>query len=345
MTSPKILFLYSEVMPYTEAVLRALVARDATIKVVYWDKNRLTPYKPWSDLVEFIPRSTQDERSVFTLLANWNPDIVYLSGRMDALYLRAASRAKAQGIKVVMGSDNQWRGWSLRSVFQSLFGYFLYRRYCTHIWVSGVRQFEFAKRVGFKIDQILFDLYAADVSLFASIDASYDGRDILFIGRLAPEKGIVDLVETVSALSTNGLFDGKLIVFGNGPLRNILPNHPCVEYRGFSKQIDLKDAIRSSAFFCLPSMTEPWGVVLHEMAAAGLPIICSDACGARFAFVKDGYNGKIFKTGDNNALQQAILAMVSLSTDQKRVMGRRSRELAMHITPESSAASLISILK
>ena len=54
----------------------------------------------------------------------------------------------------------------------------------------------------------------------------------------------------------------------------------------------------SCGVFVLPSIYEPWALVLQEFAAAGLPILCSSICGASPHFVINNYNGYTFTAGD-----------------------------------------------
>ena len=64
-----------------------------------------------------------------------------------------------------------------------------------------------------------------------------------------------------------------------------------VEMLGFVQPDDLPAVLERAGCLVLPSRFEPWGVVVHEAAAAGLPIVCTPVCGAATRLVLDGYNG------------------------------------------------------
>jgi glycosyltransferase involved in cell wall biosynthesis len=78
--------------------------------------------------------------------------------------------------------------------------------------------------------------------------------------------------------------------------------------------------------FALLSRHEPWGVVVNEAAASGLPLVLSDRVGAARDLLRDGENGFIVPADDVGA---AGAALRRLADDQalRRRMGARSREL------------------
>ena len=101
--------------------------------------------------------------------------------------------------------------------------------------------------------------------------------------------------------------------------------------------------MQKASAFCLPSHYEPWGVVVHEAVAAGCPMIVSDGVSAGTAFVKNGYNGYVFKSKDKASLKKALQSIINLDDAQLKKMGERSVQLAMQNTPEIWAETLLSI--
>ena len=80
--------------------------------------------------------------------------------------------------------------------------------------------------------------------------------------------------------------------------------------------------------FVLPSHYEPWGVVVHEFALAGFPLIVSDCVGARSAFV-DKRNGIVFKTGNTNELKKAMKYFIHKNEQELQLMGEVSYKKAL----------------
>jgi glycosyltransferase involved in cell wall biosynthesis len=91
--------------------------------------------------------------------------------------------------------------------------------------------------------------------------------------------------------------------------------------------------------FVLPSRSEPWGMVLNEAAAAGLPLVATEESGAAHDLV-DG-NGYRVAAGDVDALRDALSSLAADSELRAR-MGARSRELAKRFTPEAWADGVAS---
>ena len=147
----RILYLYTELMGYNLPVLRQLVERyGASIDVIHWNRNKLTPYKP-----DAIPGVTFHERAALTpagmveLALKRSPQVVYITAWMDRGYLPVARALKARGVPVVTGLDSQWTG-SLRQRLGAQLVRWVYKpRYFSHVWVPGPLQFEYAARIGF----------------------------------------------------------------------------------------------------------------------------------------------------------------------------------------------------
>ena len=97
--------------------------------------------------------------------------------------------------------------------------------------------------------------------------------------------------------------------------------------------------------FILPSRSEPWGVVVHEFAAAGFPLLLSDVVGSARHFLIDGLNGFSFNSDSVASLTKSMKKIISLSDDKLYEMGSHSITLSSRITPHSSAANLLSVLQ
>ena len=97
--------------------------------------------------------------------------------------------------------------------------------------------------------------------------------------------------------------------------------------------------------FVLPSTFEPWGVVAHEFAAAGYPLVLSDAVGASEAFLQHGKNGYRFQANNADALKEALANIMALNPRQLQEMGTASKLLAQTITPKTWAGSVARMMR
>jgi len=344
--------MYSEIAPYNTAVFRRLTkAYDVRIEVVYWDNRRKTPYLPLAvDRVRYHKRSEFDAQRIVRLADDIRPDIAYVSGWMDRGYLPAARTLKKRGIPVVIGFDDQWFG-TLRQQLGTLVYRFCLASCFSHAWVTGCRQYEYARRFGFRPDNIIYDLYSGDVPTFSQcadpLDTEPNGypRSFLYVGRFAPAKAIDVLSKgyRIYRQSTDAPWD--LLCIGNGSMADHLIGEPGVEVREYSDQRTLMEVASRSGAFVLPSRHEPWGVVVHEFAAAGLPLLLSTAVGAGDLFLIHGYNGFRFLPDSAEALAAAMARLSALPRAVLIQMRCNSRRLSARIDPATSAANLMALVQ
>src|SRR5690606_36078629 len=92
--------------------------------------------------------------------------------------------------------------------------------------------------------------------------------------------------------------------------------------------------------FAHVSLSEQWGLVINEAAAAALPLVVSDACGAGAELVQPGHNGHLVDPRDRDHIARALMALMTADPIRRRVMGERSRTLAAAWVPERFADGL-----
>ena len=112
---------------------------------------------------------------------------------------------------------------------------------------------------------------------------------------------------------------------------------------GFVQPHDLGEVIQETGVFVLPSLFEPWGVVVQEYAAAGFPIITTNAVGAADAFVVNGENGYVIEPANGMALEQAMRQMMQADQNQLLTMSQNSHRLSKTITPEGWVNNLLKL--
>jgi glycosyltransferase involved in cell wall biosynthesis len=175
---------------------------------------------------------------------------------------------------------------------------------------------------------------AVDNALFASgvARSDVDGVCILYVGRLAKEKGLDVLLRAAHEL------DATVVLAGSGPeedtLRAIAPEG--TRFLGHVGRDDLPAWYATADVLVLPSLSEPWGMPLNEGAAAGLPLVSTDAAGAAWELIEDGVNGFRVPAGDVDALHEALERLVG-DAAFRHAAGERSRALAARFTPEAWA--------
>jgi glycosyltransferase involved in cell wall biosynthesis len=271
------------------------------------------------------------------------PDVLIVCSWHVTAYRRVARRSRALRI---LAMDNQWLG-TPRQRLGILVSPWLLRPAYDRALVPGDRAAQFASKLGFRQDAIWRGSYSGDVSAFLAPveDQSSEERGFLFVGRLVPEKGVDVLVDAYAEYRSAVPAPWGLTVCGTGPLVDRVRAATGVEHLGFVQPSGLPRVFHRAGAFVLPSRFEPWGVVIHEACAAGLPIICSSVCGAVPSLVEDHWNGLIVEPGSVTSLALAMRRLHLMDDTQGREMGRRSADVANRYTPERWAQSLIGHLE
>lgn len=143
-----------------------------------------------------------------------------------------------------------------------------------------------------------------------------DKKVFLFVGRLTEVKNVQLLIKSFANLK-KGREDIALAIVGDGELRESLTaltrELACEDvhffgYVGFPQNVEFYEA---ADVFVLPSLHEPWGLVVNEAMIMGLPVIVSSKVGCRKDLVGQGENGFIFEDGDEAGLIQAMEWMLN----------------------------------
>jgi len=356
----KVLYLYTELQGHNIPIFERLATNyAATVEVFHWTQNKLTPFIPSEHTsnqnIRFHDRSAYTSAQIVEFAENFSPDLVYVTGWMDKGYFPALKKLKAMGIPVVAGLDGQWTG-SLRKHLACLVMRWLYKKvYYSYIWVPGPLQYEYAARLGFKKNEIISNLLSGNSDLFSEAAKALDSTKhnqyplkFLYVGRFAETKGVDLLIEAFDIYKTQYHGTWGLTCIGNGPLlaelKRAMTKHPDIEVEGFVPQTVLAQRATESGAFILPSRFEPWGVVAHEFASAGLPLILSEQVGARQQYLVDGFNGYTFFENSAESLAQKMYLLSTTAIDTLVEMGKRSAALASTTSPDLTVASLVSVL-
>lgn len=158
------------------------------------------------------------------------------------------------------------------------------------------------------------------------------GLQFIFVGRLLKDKGIQELLEATKQVAHSHPnvqfhFLGDVDLGNPASLTNAeledWKQQPNLVFHGF--QSDVKQFIAKSDVVILPSYREGLPRVLLEGMSMEKPCITTDVAGCRRT-VDDGITGYVVKPKSSSELQNAILKMVSLSSDELQRMGIAGRK-------------------
>jgi glycosyltransferase involved in cell wall biosynthesis len=174
----------------------------------------------------------------------------------------------------------------------------------------GINSNDYLFRHGVNKIKILLFLNSFDKTKFLnekSNDSKQINNNIIFVGRLSPEKNLSSLISLFRYFKADQL-DYKLIMVGDGPLKenlqkDILNYGLNIDIMGSVLWDDLSELYKNSLCLILPSINETWGMVANEAIQMGVKVICSASCGCSNDLVINHYSGLVvnnfnFSKGD-----------------------------------------------
>ncbi len=172
------------------------------------------------------------------------------------------------------------------------------------------------------------EAHALDQDAARSLLGLPAGTIILFVGRLIHAKGVIHLIRIMPKVLA-ARRDVRLVILGEGPERaaltalvNDLNLSSIVSFVGERPHEDAIAFMRASDLFVLPSLTEPFGMVLVEAMSCGLPIVASNVMGIP-SIVEEGTNGFLVPPGNEGALAAQVLRLLA-DPVERGAMGLRN---------------------
>lgn len=142
------------------------------------------------------------------------------------------------------------------------------------------------------------------------------GKDVfLFVGRLEQVKNVPVLLHAFSELKKENP-NAALLIVGDGSeavsLKEMAADMQDVHFAGYVVFPELVEYYKLADVFVLPSCYEPWGLVVNEALALGLPVVVSDHVGCRKDLIVEGKNGCVFINGNSHELKSAMVRAMAL---------------------------------
>lgn len=345
----KVLILYTELADYFLACLSGLENQVDEIHVVHWPVVDEAPFvfKVTENII--LHNKTSDYDELLNLSKTINPSIILCSGWVDSNYLKIVKYYNKK-IPTVLLFDNQWKA-SLKQVLGVLSSFFILKNKFSNVWVTGSSSKYFAQRLGFTDDKILTGLYSADTAKFSKFRQKYleskknkFPKVFLYVGRYVRHKGIFELWNAFIELQNEDPTEWELWCLGTGEEFDNRILHPKIKHFGFIQPNNMFKYLSKSGVYILPSNYEPWGVSVHEMAAAGLPMLLSKNVGSSEEFLEENINGYHFNSGNKREIKEKLKKIISLKKSDLLTMGNKSFKLSLKNSPTIWAEKLISLI-
>ncbi|MCG3710610.1 glycosyltransferase [Aliarcobacter butzleri] len=171
------------------------------------------------------------------------------------------------------------------------------------VYASGKLHVALLNNLGYKNDiKITKGVGIINKPSFEFINKEYKKR-FLFIGRLSSEKNLMTVIKVFNTFPEYTL---TLIGTGNQEqeLKSIANSN--IIFVGQVENSNLQRYFINNDIFILPSISEPWGLVVEEALNFGLPVIVSKNCGAS-ELIEDGVNGYILDFNNIENIRKKLL--------------------------------------
>ncbi|WP_394990811.1 glycosyltransferase family 4 protein [Emticicia sp.] len=283
----------------------------------------------------------------------FKPDVVNLPGYYEPAMNLVLFYCRLKGIKVVISADSTegdnpnvwWREALKRFVVTKAQGFFCY----------GSKSAEYIFKLGMKPKHILVANNAVDNQRVESVynAAIFDRKNskeaynlrkynFIYVGRLISVKNLDNLLAAYKPLADT---EWGLIILGDGSEEEKLKQYVADNHLDGVKFIvgqawyNVPKILALGDVFILPSYSEPWGLVVNEAMACGMPVIVSNKCGSAFDVVKENQNGYTFDPYKVEELTNVFNKFVEES-DKIVPFGKKSKEIIKRFSPEQVAEEM-----
>jgi glycosyltransferase involved in cell wall biosynthesis len=267
-----------------------------------------------------------------------SPDLLLISGYNGLFFAYAAAFARFKRIPVVLladtWSDKQIRVWYKEAVKSQLI-----QTLYDALLVPGSRGKDYYSKLRFPTDRIYQPMYTIPLATFAQPAAIVDPalrwpqRTFITVSRLSTEKNIPRVLQAFTEYRRQG-GQWDLVIVGDGPERAALLEavpeevRPALYLPGWLPYDSLPAVYQASQCFILASLSESWGQVVVEAAAAGLPLLLSKQVGCAPELCHEGQNGYWFDLTNVQQLTEHLWRMERMPEAERTAMGHYSQRLA-----------------
>lgn len=276
-------------------------------------------------------------------LTSLKPDVVFSPATAFPEGMAALAYRLRSGARSIM-MDDAWEHTDRRGPLTKAI------KRCIHqnadaAFIPALSHLDYYGKAGFPTDRIFFgvdvvdnDYYGVRADRVRQSEALIRQRlglpenYFLYVGRFLPRKGLDTLLSAYrSYRERTKTAPWELVLIGEGDyLETLHRDHkkiPGLHVLGGRFGESLCECYGLAKALVIPSDIDPWGLVVNEGLASGLPVLVSRGCGAAKSLVVDSENGWSFRPGSNEDLAVLLHRLSLLSPTTRQRMGARSREI------------------
>jgi glycosyltransferase involved in cell wall biosynthesis len=289
-----------------------------------------------------------------TPLIRRRPPDVLVSLYAAPSFLLGSALAAARGARTVFWSEVTFDSWIRRRWWKERAKSAVFP-HVDAIFTAGSDGREFARRYGAHPERIFVVPHVVDFTHYARGSAltpderervraelGLRGVTFVYVGRLWVGKGLEHLVRAFASLQRTHPGDVSLLLVGDGVDEQLLRTR-CraarlenVVFAGFHDSESLPRLYAAADVFVFPTLGDPFGMVVLEAMACGLPVIATSASGEIGERVTDGVNGFIVPPAESNVLRERM-ARLAENSGLRETMREESRRRVEGQSPDSWA--------
>ncbi len=362
----KLLVIETVWSPYNHARFTAIAKHMKDMQLTVFFQNSDAKYRKWdAEITDSpykmvflknigIPVSANTafvcniNYNIYQEIKKYNPDRIISTGWDSFATLMAIVYAKKHGKEIILWTESTIHEDSFIRKTSLLYVKFILRFFDGFI-SAGTAAAEYLRFMG--VSKKIEHFYnSVDVDHFLTqghlsvqeksmlkekIGVRNSSRAIVFSGRLVAIKCVDLLIKAF--LQVNEIFqDIELLIVGYGPeeqrLKEMAGDNNYIHFLGHQGIDKIPKLYGISDILVLPSISEPWGLVVNEAMACGCAIIVSDKCGCAKDLVQG--NGIIVEGGSLDSLVEALKGLLS-SEERLTQMKRKSLKVIQRFRLEN----------
>ncbi len=289
-------------------------------------------------------------------IAVFKPNIVNLTGYYDLASWAILFYCKLKGIKTILSNEST-AGDHQRDKLKEAIKSFIIKQFDGY-FNFGTLSKNYLLALGAKPQKMLVNRNCVDnVALKNIYEQHFHNRllsqkrfgvapqNFIFVGRLIDYKNLLNFLDSFAEAQNQIKTDWGVIILGDGEQKEVLKN--LVEDKkirnvsfqsGVSWQ-QVPEYLALSDVLVLPSYSEPWGLVVNEAMACGLPVLVSEKCGCAIDLVRNGENGYTFSPY-NKSEMKTLLSKFMDNTQNLQAMGKVSQQIIQEYSPKNVAKEM-----
>lgn len=278
---------------------------------------------------------------VWSLLNNLNPDVLIITAFKPTM-LYGVLWCILKNRKYIVYNDGTLESEKDFSFIQKSLRKLVFKK-ASSFAAPGKGTVDLYKSYEVDSSKIFISHLCVDNKRFSNPPITERNYDALFCGQIINRKMPGFFVDVIKEVNKR-LPEVKILIVGDGDKRiEMLQRLDDLEltysFKGFVDQNELPECYSMTKIFLFPTLNDPWGIVVNEACASGMPIITCPVAGVSYDLVQDGENGFILEPEIKSWADRIVMLLTDNALLRK--MSNKSLTIVQKYNHEAAAKGLI----